>query len=94
MTVANYSFAVDAELMKRFEELAGQDDGDSAELLRSFIAHYVATGDTDAEYDAWLRAKVRKSMEVANAGGIVDGDEVEAEFAARREASRMRLARQ
>jgi predicted transcriptional regulator len=94
MTIANYSFTVDAELLKRFEELASQDDGDSAELLRSFIAHYVATSDADAEYDAWLRAKVRKSMESAKAGGIVDGDEVEAEFAARREATRMRMARQ
>lgn len=94
MTIANYSFEVDAELIRRFEELAGQEDGDGAELLRSFIAHYVATGDADAEYDAWLRAKVARSMDIANAGGLVDGDDVEAEFAARREATRARLARQ
>ena len=90
MTISNYSFTADAELIKRFEELAGPDDG--AELLRSFMAHLVETGDADPLYDAWLREKVGKSMETARAGGLVDGDEVEAEFAARREATRARLA--
>jgi predicted transcriptional regulator len=94
MTIANYSFAVDAELMKRFEELAGSDEGDGAEVLRSFIAHYVETRDADPEYDAWLQAKVRRSMETARDGGLIDGEEVEAEFAARREATRTRLAHQ
>jgi predicted transcriptional regulator len=92
MTVANYSFEIDAELMKRFDELAGPADGDGAELLRSFMAHYVETLDTDESYDTWLRKKVGKSMETARAGGLVDNEDVEAEFAARRSEALARLA--
>lgn len=66
MTIANYSFTVDADLMKQFEELAC----------------------ADAEYDSWLKAKVSRSMEMARSGGLIDDEQVEAEFSARREASR------
>lgn len=92
VSVARYSFTIDAALMKRFEELAGPDEGDGAELLRSFIAHYIETLDSDEGYDSWLKAKVGESMATARAGGLVDDDEVETEFAARRKASLARLA--
>lgn len=94
MTIANYSFAVDAELIKRFEELAGPDEGDGAELLRSFMAHYVETRDADAEYDSWFAAKVKKGLESAQAGRLIGNDEVEAEFAARRAELQARLSNQ
>jgi hypothetical protein len=94
MTIAKYSFTIDAELMKRFEELVGPADGNGAELLRSFMAHYVETLDADDSYDAWLKEKVRKSLDSARAGHLVDNDAVEAEFSARRDASLARLTSQ
>lgn len=94
MTIAKYSFTVDAELMKRFEELAGPANGDGADILRSFMAYYVETLDADDSYNTWLRAKVRSSMATARAGGLVDNEDVEAEFSARRDASHARLAAQ
>jgi len=73
-------------------ELAGPADGDGAELLRSFITHYIETRDSEEEYDSWIRAKASRSMATARAGGLVDDEDVEAEFAARRKASLARLA--
>jgi predicted transcriptional regulator len=84
MTVATYSFTLDTDLLKRFEELAGPDEDDGAELLRSFIAHYVETRDADAAYDSWFIAKVKRGLESANAGRLIGNDDVEAEFAKRR----------
>jgi len=63
-----------------------------AELLRSFITHYIETRDSEEEYDSWIRAKASRSMATARAGGLVDDEDVEAEFAARRKASLARLA--
>jgi len=45
-----------------------------------------------AEHDAWFRRRVQAGLDDATAGRLVPGEEVEAEFAARRKASRRRIA--
>lgn len=45
-----------------------------------------------AEYDAWFRRQVHAGLDDANAGRLVPGEEVEAEFAARKAATRRRIA--
>ena len=94
MTISNFSFSVDAALIKRFEELAGPDDGDSAKLLRQFITNFVETRDADPDYESWFAAKVQKGLESANAGRLTSNDEVEAEFELRRAALRRQLQSQ
>lgn len=94
MTLSNFSFPVDAALLKRFEELAGPDDGDGAALLRSFMSNFVETRDVDAGYESWFAAKVREGIESADAGRLTSNDKVEAEFEARRAVLRKILENQ
>ncbi|HET8554379.1 MAG TPA: hypothetical protein VFL78_06095 [Rhodanobacteraceae bacterium] len=44
-----------------------------------------------AEYEAWFRREVEAGMAEANAGNLIPAAEVEARFAAKREATRRRL---
>lgn len=43
------------------------------------------------EYDAWFRREVQKGLDSANAGNLIPAADVEARFAAKREATRRRL---
>lgn len=91
MAFSNLSIKIDTDLMQRFEEVAGPADGEGAAVIRDLIADFVATHSIDPGYDDWLRKKVSRSMQVARAGGLVDSDDVEAEFAARHDESRRKL---
>jgi len=42
-------------------------------------------------HDAWFRRQVKIGLDSAHAGNLVSAEEVEAEFAARRAATRRRL---
>lgn len=47
--------------------------------------------DEAADYDAWFRRQVQIGLEQATAGLLIPAEEVEAEFAARRQETRRRL---
>lgn len=46
----------------------------------------------DDDYDAWFRRQVQIGLDAANAGHLISNDEVEAEFARRRDAARLKAA--
>ena len=89
MTDATFTFRVDEELKTEFSNAAKARDRTGAQLLRDFMRAFVREQQA-AEYDAWLRREVRKGIEEADAGHVVTGEDVEAHFAARREAVKRR----
>ncbi|MFP4896696.1 CopG family ribbon-helix-helix protein [Paraburkholderia sp. EG304] len=90
MSEATFTFRVDETLKTEFSEAAKAHDRTSAQLLRDFMRDYVRQ-QQEAEYDVWLRGRVQRSKESADAGNLVPAAEVEARFAARRAATRLRL---
>lgn len=92
MSEATFTFRVDEALKNEFSTAAKARDRTGAQLLRDFMRDYVKQQQREAaEYDAWLRAKVRRSKASADAGNLEPVAEVEAKFAARRSATRRRL---
>ena len=88
MTEATFTFRVEEELKAAFTEAAKTHDQTSAQLLRKFMRDYVKQQQEAAEYDAWFRRKVQKAVDSANAGELLSGDDVEAEFATLRKEAR------
>lgn len=93
MPEATFTFRVEEELKAAFSEAAKAHDQTGAKLLRGFMRDYVKNQKADADYDAWFRREVQVGIASANAGNLISNDEIEAEFAARRDASRQKLAR-
>lgn len=92
MGEATFTFRVDEALKSAFADAAKAHDRTGAQLIRDFMRDYVA-GESDAvEYDAWFRRQVQIGLDSANAGRLIPAEEVEAKFAARRAATRRRLA--
>jgi hypothetical protein len=54
----------------------------------------VRNGVSPAQYDAWFRQKVAEGIAEACAGHLLSAEDVEAEFAERRAATRLEIARQ
>lgn len=88
MTEATFTFRVEEKLKAAFTEAAKAQDQTSAQLLRKFMRDYVKQQQDAAEYDIWFRRKVQKAIDSANAGDLVSGNDVEAEFAALRDEAR------
>ncbi len=93
MPDATFTFRVEEDLKAAFSEAAKAQDQSGAQLLRGFMRDYVNRQQDDAEYDAWFRKSVQAGLDSANAGDLIANEDVEAEFAARREASRAKLKR-
>ncbi|WP_110650895.1 CopG family ribbon-helix-helix protein [Salinicola peritrichatus] len=93
MSDATFTFRVDEALKAEFASVAKAHDRTGAQLLRDFMRDYVAQQQEAQDYDAWLTAKVEQSRASAEAGKLVPAAEVEARFAARRAATRTRLAK-
>ncbi|SMF38698.1 hypothetical protein QTA58_07170 [Neorhizobium sp. CSC1952] len=93
MAEATFTFRVEEELKAAFSEAAKAQDQSDAQLLRTFMRDYVRQQQETAEYDDWFRRKVQKAIDSANAGDLISGDDVEAEFAALREEARKSSAR-
>ena len=87
MPETTFTFRVDEALKEGFTSAAKADDRTGAQLLRDFMRDYVRRRQEAAEHDAWFRQQVRIGKDSADAGRLVPGDEVEAEFAARRAAT-------
>jgi len=91
MSDATFTFRVDEALKAEFASVAKAHDRTGAQLLRDFMRDYVAQQQEAQDYDAWLTAKVERAS--AEAGKLVPAADVEARFAARRAATRTRLAK-
>lgn len=88
MTEATFTFRVDEALKAEFANAAKARDRTGAQLLRDFMRDFVREQQEAAGYDAWFRRQVQKGIDQADAGDVVPDEEVEARFAARREATR------
>ncbi len=91
MTEATFTFRVDEALKAEFADAAKASDRTGAQLLREFMRDFVRRQQEVAAHDAWFRREVQNGLQSAAAGQLIPADEVEAEFAARREATRRRL---
>ncbi|CAN7710184.1 hypothetical protein LJR289_005819 [Pseudoduganella sp. LjRoot289] len=91
MNEATFTFRVDEGLKEQFTTAAKGRDRTGAQLLRDFMRDYVRQQQEATEHDAWFRRQVQAGLDSANAGKLIPATEVEAKFAAKREATRRRL---
>ena len=90
MSESTFTFRVDEMLKNEFAMAAKAHDRAGAQLLRDFMRDFVRQQRDAAEHDAWFRRQVQLGMDSADAGNLVPAAEVEAKFAARRAATRLR----
>ena len=91
MSDATFTFRVDEELKDQFSTAAKSRDRTGAQLLRDFMRDFVKQQQEATEHDMWFRRQVQFGVDSANAGNLIPAAEVEAEFAAKRAATRRRL---
>lgn len=91
MGEATFTFRVDEALKTEFSIAAKNRDRNAAQLLRDFMRDFVRQQQEVAEHDAWFRRQVQIGLDSAQGGHLVPAAEVEARFAAKREATRRRL---
>ena len=91
MSEATFTFRVDESLKDQFTTAAKDRDRTGAQLLRDFMRDFVKQQQEAAEHDAWFRHQVQIGLDSANAGNLIPAAEVEAKFAAKRDATRRRL---
>lgn len=91
MSDSTMTFRVDEDLKDDFSTAAKALDRTGAQLLRDFMRDFVKQQQETALHDAWFRNQVQAGLDSANAGRLVPAAEVEAEFAARREATRRKI---
>ena len=91
MNEATFTFRVEEELKENFATAAKARDRTGAQLLRDFMRDFVKKQQEATEHDVWFRGQVQAGLDSANAGNMVSADDVEAEFAKRREQTRRKL---
>lgn len=91
MGEAVVTFEVDETLRDEFARATAADNRSDTQVLRDLMRDYVQRQRDAAAYDAWFRDQVQAGLDSARAGRLVPGAEVEARFAAKREAARRRL---
>ena len=91
MSDATFTFRVDESLKDEFSSAAKARDRTGAQLLRDFMRDFVKQLQESAEHEAWFRRQVQVGLDSANAGRLVAAEDVEAEFAARRDETRRKL---
>ena len=91
MNEATFTFRVEEELKESFATAAKARDRTGAQLLRDFMRDFVKKQQEAAEHDVWFRREVQLGLDSANAGNLVSAEDVEAEFAKRREQTRQKL---
>jgi predicted transcriptional regulator len=82
-----FTFRVDAALKAAFSAAAKSRDRNAAQL-RDFMRDFVRQQQAVAEHDAWFRRQVQAGLDSAAAGRLIPAAEVEAQFSARRAATR------
>ena len=88
---ATFTFRVDEGLKDQFATAAKSRDRTGAQLLRDFMRDFVKQQLETTEQDAWFHRQVQIGLDSANAGKLIPSAQVEAEFAAKRAATRLRL---
>lgn len=88
---ATFTFRVDEGLKDQFATAAKSRDRTGAQLLRDFMRDFVKQQQETTEQDAWFHRQVQIGLDSANAGKLIPSAQVEAEFAAKRAATRLRL---
>ena len=91
MSEATFTFRVDEALKTDFATAAKARDRTGAQLLRDFMRDFVRQQEETAAHDAWFRRQVQAGLNSAQAGLLIPAAEVEAQFSARRAATRRRL---
>ena len=91
MSEATFTFRVDESLKDEFSSAAKARDRTGAQLLRDFMRDFVKQQQEAAEHDAWFRRQVQVGLDSANAGRLVAAEDVEAEFASRRDETRRKI---
>ena len=91
MSDTTFTFRVDESLKDEFSSAAKARDRTGAQLLRDFMRDFVKQQQESAEHEAWFRRQVQVGLDSANAGRLVAAEDVEAEFAARRDETRRKL---
>ena len=91
MTEATFTFRVEENLKESFTTAAKARDRTGAQLLRDFMRDFVKKQQEAADHDLWFRRQVQAGLDSANAGNLVAAEDVEAEFANRREQTRQKL---
>jgi predicted transcriptional regulator len=82
MSETTFTFQLDESLKEEFTAAAKRANRGVEEVLCDLVREFVEC-ETPAN-DDWFRRKVQAGLDDANAGRLVSGEEVEAEFAARR----------
>jgi predicted transcriptional regulator len=82
MSETTITVQVDPDLKRAFSSAAEAHNRTDEDLLREFMQDYIETQRTDSEYDRWFRSQVQVGIDEADAGDMIPGEEVEAEFAA------------
>jgi len=91
MSEATFTFRLDGALKDNFTAAAKASDRTGAQLLRDFMRDFVQRQHESIEYDQWFRRQVQMGIDEANAGHLIPAEEVEAEFAERRAATRRKI---
>lgn len=92
MATTTITFEIDDKLKQQFVELARERHCSAEELLPHLIREFI-DNDSDPEYNAWFQEQVQIGIDQIESGQFVSGEEVEAEFAARRAETERRLRR-
>ena len=87
MNKATFTFRVDESLKNDFTTAARLKDRSGAQLLRDFMRDTVSQ-----QHDAWFRREVEAGIAEANAGNLIPAEDVEAEAAEWRAATRRKIA--
>lgn len=91
MNESTFTFRVDVGLKDEFSTAAKSRDRTGAQLLRDFMRDFVKQQQDAAEHDVWFHRQVQVGLDSANASRLVSNEEVESEFAARRDATRRKI---
>ncbi len=91
MSEATFTFRVKKDLKNEFSMAAKTSDRSAAQLLRDFMRNFVRQQQETAEHDRWFRRQVQIGLDSANADNLISSVNVEAKFAAKREATRRRI---
>jgi predicted transcriptional regulator len=91
MNESTFTFRVDVDLKDEFSTAAKSRDRTGAQLLRDFMRDFVKQQQDAAEHGVWFHRQVQVGLDSANAGRLVSNEEVESEFAARRDATRRKI---
>lgn len=91
MSETRITICVDDKPKAEFAATAKDSDPNTAQLLRDFMHDFVGQQQQSDAYDAWFRRQVRSGQAAADSGYLLPAAEVDAQFAAKRAATRRRL---